>query len=83
MKRTLAAAFLAASLFLLTGCMGSNCSNCGTAIGAKDRMYDPIADKYVCLDCYYSNAWDVLDELMYVDAIEDYLDAHGYKIVRK
>ena len=83
MKRLIVLSLAVILSLSLTGCFGGRCANCGTPIGKNDREYDPIAGKYVCQDCFFSNAWDILDRLMYVDMIGDYLDAHGYAMIEK
>lgn len=85
---------------VLTGCFGGTCVNCGSRMSRDDCIYDPIAGEYVCSDCYFDNAWDIIDCLIDTDffydnaddildycmdqgMIEDYLNAHGYAIVKK
>ena len=100
MKRVLLFLIAVGLIVSLTGCFGGKCAHCDEPLSRDDRLYDPIAGKYVCWDCYFDNAGDIVDQLIYsdyfydnaddildylmdTDMIEEYLNAHGYLIVKK
>jgi len=68
---------------LIGSALNPRCPNCGKRVSKKDAIYDQIAGKYVCETCYFDNAFDMMDQFMEWDMIEDYLDSKGYEMVKK
>lgn len=79
MKKAIIAGLLAASMLFLSAC-GSGCRKCG-AERATEKC--PICGSWVCEDCLYDGYWDLLDDLMYCEFLQDYLDARGYDMVKR